>query len=380
MGFHVVLMSYRDTAHPEAGGAEVIMYEVFRRIRARGHRVTLITGAFPRGETRASIDGMDVHRVGNTFTFNFAGPLYYRRFIQKEAVDAVVEDINKIPFFTPLYSRAVPTLGVVPHLFGTTVFKQASLPIAAYVYLYERLIPIVYRRTRFSVLSSTTQDDLVRRGVSRERIHVIHAGIDLDAYPLRPSGHEPPGPVVTYLGRLKKYKAIELVILALPGLLERIPNARYRIVGEGDYLNDLKRIARRTGVAHAVEFLGHRVGREKLDILNQTRVLAYTSPKEGWGLSVIEAGAVGIPSLASDSPGLRESVRHGETGFVVPHGDVPAITEALVRLLGDDAEWARLSSGARAWAQRFSWDASADKTLELITRVIEEHGLGRGGQ
>ena len=377
MAYHIVLMSYRDMEHPEAGGAEVIMYEILRRLRGQGHRVTFITGAFRGGAPTTMIDGMDVHRVGNTFNFNFAGPLYYRKFLRSNHVDAVVEDINKIPFFTPLYAPAVPTVGVVPHLFGTTVFKQASLPIATYVYMYERFIPIVYRNTRFSVLSNTTRGDLRDRGVSSERIHVIHAGIDLDEYPPRPDGNAPPPPVVTYLGRIKKYKAIELVIEAMPKLLERIPEARYRVVGDGDYLDDLKRIARETGVEHAVEFTGYREGREKLELLNDTRVLAYTSPKEGWGLSVIEAGAVGVPSVASDSPGLKESVRHGETGSLVPHGDVPALRTALERLLGDDELWQRYSSASREWAESFSWDRSAEKTLELIELAIADHRSGQ---
>jgi glycosyltransferase involved in cell wall biosynthesis len=374
MPSHLVVLSYRDMQHPEAGGAEVIMHEVFRRLRRHVPRITFVTSGFPDGEPRATYDDLDIHRVGNKFNFNFAGPAHVKRLAREHPVDAVIEDINKIPFFSPLVLRGIPVVGVVPHLFGTTVFREAPWPIAAYVYLYERLIPLVYRHTHFSVLSTTTRDDLVARGISPDRIHVIYAGIDLQAYPLRPGGHVPPGPVVTYLGRIKRYKGIDLVMRALPELRRTIPAVRYRIVGEGDFLPSLRSLAVELGVSDAVEFLGYQEGAAKQETLHGTRVLVYTSPKEGWGLSVIEAGAVGVPSIASDSPGLRESVRHGETGLLVPHGDISALTRALHALLTDDARWSALSMGARAWAERFSWDRMAEETSRLIERAMTEGG------
>jgi glycosyltransferase involved in cell wall biosynthesis len=131
------------------------------------------------------------------------------------------------------------------------------------------------------------------------------------------------------------------------------------------------------GLDGSVRLLGHRGGQEKLDILDRTRVLVYTSPKEGWGLSVIEANAMGIPVVASDSPGLRESVRHGETGFLVPHGDVPALADRLSELLSDDAMWIRMGQAGIRWAANFNWDRMADETEELLRRVVQEW---RGGK
>jgi glycosyltransferase involved in cell wall biosynthesis len=368
----IVVISYRDMEHPQAGGAEVILYETFRRIRRRGHDITFVTGAFPGCVRTASIDGLRTLRVGRTPTFNFAAIGRYRELARSEPVDVVVEDINKIPFFTPLFVPRIPTLGIVPHLFGTTVFREAAWPVAMYVYLYEQLIPVVYRRTRFSVLSESTADDLVRRGIDRARIHVVRAGIDREAHRPPPEGRARPGPVITYLGRLKRYKSIDLVVRALPAVLRRVPNAEYWIVGEGDHREALRRTARRLGVEGSVKFLGHRGGAEKLAVLHDTRVLVYTSPKEGWGLSVIEAGAAGVPTVASDSPGLRESVQDGETGILVPHGDVNALAASLVTLLADDVLWSRLSRNARAFAERFSWEESAEATLRLVERVASE--------
>jgi glycosyltransferase involved in cell wall biosynthesis len=376
LSLSILVVSYRDIHHPEMGGAEVILHEVYRRLAARGHKVTFFTGAWPGGARRAEIDGMEVLRGGSTYTFNYVVPLAWRK-LRGRGFDVMVEDLNKIPFFGPTYQKTVPVLANVPHLFGTTVFREAPLPIALYVYLFERFIPWSYGRSRFQVLSDSTKADLVGRGIAEGRIEVVRSGIDHDYY--RPPVRQgTPGPVILYLGRLKKYKGIELTLLAMPRILERIPEAEYWIAGEGDYRATLEELAAKLGLAERVRFLGFQAGREKLATLEKTRVLVYTSPKEGWGLSVIEANAMGIPVVASDAPGLRESVRDGETGFLVPHGAQKPLAERLIQLLSDDTLWARMGQAGIDWAARFHWDRMADETEAVLTRAVQEAREGRG--
>ncbi|MBD3237166.1 MAG: glycosyltransferase [Candidatus Eisenbacteria bacterium] len=371
-----LVISYRDIRHPEFGGAEIIIYEIFRRFAAGGHSVRFITGHWRGAPREETIEGMRISRVGNQYTFNFLAPLKMREILGREPVDLIVEDINKIPFFSPFWQKRAPVLGVVPHLFGTTVFQQAPFPLALYVYLYERLIPRVYRNCRFSVLSNTTREDLIGRGIAPQRLHLIRAGIDHDYY-VPPQREAPPGPVMLYLGRIKKYKRIDLVIEALPSILEAVPQAEYWIVGEGDHRAALEAQVEAAGLRNHVRFLGFQEGAAKLETLYRTRVLVYTSPKEGWGLSVIEAGALGIPCVASDAPGLRESVRDGETGYLVPHGDVAGLAARLIPLLRDDALWSRMGRAAIDWAAGYHWDRSAEETFALAERIIGEWGRSR---
>jgi glycosyltransferase involved in cell wall biosynthesis len=366
----ILLLSYRDLRHPEMGGAEIIIHEVYRRLHAAGHRVTFLTCRFPGGAERDSIDGMEIIRIGNLYSFNFAVGSYYRKHLRHRGYTVLVEDLNKLPFYGPAFQREVPVLVNIPHLFGTTVFSQAAFPLAAYVWLQEQFVPAVYRGSEFQVLSDSTRDDLRGRGLAAERIHVIRSGIDHAYYRPPAEGRTGlPRPVLIYLGRLKKYKCIEHPIRVLSRLRERVPGTEYWIVGEGDYRPDLERIAREQGCADAVRFFGFKEGAEKLGLLHQGRVLLYTSPKEGWGLSVIEANATGLPCVASNSPGLRESVRDGETGFLVPHGDLAALHDRLLSLLVDDALWRRFSAAGLVWATRFNWDTMAEETLALIRRV-----------
>jgi glycosyltransferase involved in cell wall biosynthesis len=368
----ILVISYRDMEHPEAGGAEVIIDEIMGRLAQAGHQVTMLTGAFKGGQRRARVGGADVHRTGNQFNFNFAAPAYYKKHLKSEGFDVIVEDVNKIPFFMPAHEPDVPVVAVVPHLFGTTVFQQASFPLAAYVYLYERFIPLVYKNCFFSVLSESTRDDLVGRGLRPERLRLIHSGMDHRRY--TPDGRKPSErpPWVAYLGRLKKYKGIDLVIQALPEVVQRVPDAVYKIVGEGDDRPRLEALTRKLGMEKHVEFTGWISGTTKTDLLRNCRILAYTSPKEGWGLSVIEAGACAVPVLASNSPGLRESVVDGKTGFLVPHGDVKAIAQRMITLFTDDALADRMGAAGIEWAATFNWDDSTRKTLELLQEAAAE--------
>lgn len=372
MPYKICVMSYRDMKHPEAGGAEVIIQEVFGRLAAMGHEVVLLTGMFPGASRRDRIGKLEIHRTGNTYTFNFAAPRYFKKHLAGRGFDVVAEDINKIPFFMPRHTRA-PVLAIVPHLFGTTVFQQAPFPLALYVYLYERFIPRVYKDCLFSVLSQTTRDDLLDRGLKRDNLRVIYGGMDHDLYGPSTVPMAERAPRMVYLGRLKKYKCIEHPILALPRILRKAPRAEYWIVGEGDYREDLERIAKDAGVADHVRFPGFIGGQDKVKLLQESRLLVYTSPKEGWGLSVIEAGACGVPVIASNSPGLRESVLHEKTGFLIEHGDIDALTKRATQLLTDDSLAESMATEGIQWAGSFNWESSTKNTLALIDEIVQNH-------
>jgi glycosyltransferase involved in cell wall biosynthesis len=96
----------------------------------------------------------------------------------------------------------------------------------------------------------------------------------------------------------------------------------------------------------------------------------FASPKEGWGITNLEAAACATPVVASNSPGIRESVRDGETGYLVPHGDVSAMAAALDRIAGSRELVDRLGSAARQFAETFTWERAAEETEAHLARVV----------
>lgn len=371
----ILVVNWLDAENPQAGGAEEHLHEIFGRLATWGHDVTVLTSGWPGCAPRVTLNGMKIHRAGTRYTFSIAGPRYYRRRLAQGQFDVVVEDLNKVPVFSPFWTDA-PTVLLAHHLFGTTAFQAGAFPLALGTWLLERLIPAVYRRTPAIAVSAGTKQDLVARGLEPKLIEVIPNGIELDKYTPDPTNHRSERPSLLFLGRLKKYKRVDLVLRALPAIVERGLDVELVVAGDGDQRAALEGAARRLGVQDRVSFLGFITEAEKLTRLRRAWLHVLTSPKEGWGISNLEAAACGTPTVASDSPGLRESVLDGETGLLVPHGDVDALAEAIATLLTDSDRREEMGRRARTFAEGFSWDASAKAVEVRLSRVVAGSGLG----
>lgn len=370
----ILVLNWQDRENPQAGGAEEHIHQVFGRMAARGHGVTLLASGFRGCSSRAMLDGMEVCRSGGRHTFSLAAPGFFERNLRHRQWDVVVDCINKVPLYSTLWAQA-PVVALVHHLFGATAFREASVPVAAATWLLEKPLPLAYRGCPTIAISNGTRDDLVARGL-RARIVVIPVGVDTGHYTPDPQGLKTASPTLLYLGRIKRYKGIDLLVRAVAALAERI-DLRFRIAGSGDWRPSLERLARELRVEDRVDFLGFVDDDRKMELMRTSWIHGLTSPKEGWGITNLEAGACGTPSVTSDSPGLRESVRHGETGLVVPHGDVEALAEAIRRLITDDDLRQRLGQGARMYAESLSWTASSDAVERFIGETIARDGRGR---
>ena len=368
---NLLAINYRDPAHPDAGGAELHLEHILLEGVRRGYRVTWLAAGFRGGSREAEHHGIRIVRRGTWWSFGAVVPAVLRREFSDPPPDLVIEDINKAPIFTPWWTPARVAV-IVPHLFGATAFREASPPMALAVVMLESLIPAVYRRSRFVVISESTRDDLARRGIPTERVAVVHCGLDHASYRVDPMVAKSVRPTALYIGRVRRYKGVDWVMRAMPRVLERVPAARLLVVGDGPYLAALRREAARLKVEGAVEFLGFLPLAEKVRRLNEAWLLVQPSPKEGWGLTVVEAGACGTAVVAADSPGLRDSVRDGETGLLVPWGDDERLAAAMVRVLDDAPLRERLGASGRAWAARFQWPDCARRSLDAL------HGGERG--
>lgn len=362
----LLLVNWQDIEHPQAGGAEIHLHEIFGRLAKRGHDITLLCCGWAGVPSRVTLDGMDVHRVATRPTFMLSAMPYFRRKLAATPWDLILEDINKMPLYTPLWTRRHRTAALVPHLFGGTAFLELPAPAAAAVWLSERPLGRVYRDVGFEAISESTRDDLVARGIPRGNIEVIYPGIDTVGYTPQ-AGTRNPQPVFAYLGRLKKYKGVHHVIHAFARMQRK--NAVLKIAGAGDYRPALEALARSLDLGDRVRFLGRISESEKLQLLRRAWGLVFASPKEGWGITNLEAAACATPVVASNSPGIRESVRHGETGYLVPHGDAAAMAFAMDKLAESRELVEQLGRQARVFAESFTWERAADETERHLSRL-----------
>ncbi len=366
----ILAVNWQDPKNPFAGGAEVHLWENLKRFASGGHSVTLVCCRIENAPAEEVYDGIRVVRKGRRALFNYFAPCAIRRELRRQRYDVLLEDINKIPFYTQLYT-SIPKLLIVPHLFATTVFQEINFVMGMYIYLWEQPLSLLLRNNRYCVISESTKADLVKRGIPADNIEVIECGIDHGLY--NPGDRiKYDTPTALYLGRVKKYKGVQQIIRAWPRVLAKVPNARLQVVGDGDYLEQLKQVASSMNLGSRIEFPGFVPAIEKVDRMRKAHCMIYPSLKEGWGLTNIEANACGTPAIAADSPGLRDSVRDGVSGMLFQYGNEEALAEKVVEIFTNSERRRSLEEGALKWASEFNWDTSADRLLSLMQSVVDD--------
>ena len=371
----ILALNWNDLKNPYGGGAEVHLEELLRRLVKYGHQVTLFCSGFKDCAAEEVVEGIRIIRRGNRYNFNLIAPFHLRKMVKENNFDILIEDINKIPFYTPLYLN-LNTLVVVPHLFATTVFHEINFVLGSYIYLSERPFTWVYKRSKFNVISESTADDLAKRGIPRKNISVTYCGIDREVYKYDSSVSKYEQPTILYLGRIKKYKSIQHLILAFKKVKDKISDARLMIVGAGDYTEALKKLADSLKLSDSVEFAGFVSQAEKVERMRRSHLAVLPSIREGWGLTNIECNSVGTTVVAADSPGLRDSVKDGETGLLYPYGDVEAMVESIMKILSNTGYRQKLEKSALEWAEKFNWDSAAGEfekqLIELKQAAIDK--------
>jgi len=352
------MMSWRDLAHPQAGGSEVVIDRLARGAAERGHEVTLLAGG-PVGGPR----GYRVLRTGGEYSQYLRVPFVHRR--HSATWDVVVDVENGIPYFAPLWQRT-PVVCLVHHVHGEQWRWRFPWPVSAIGDLVERrAMPAAYRNSLSLAVSRSTARALAEIGVDHGRLRVMDLGVDRPAVsPVAGSSEEP---LFVALGRLVPYKRIHL-LLELWRSVQPATGGRLVILGDGPERERLE--AMRTP---GVTFAGRVDDEEKWHILSQAWCLLQPAIHEGWGVSVIEAASMGTPTIAFDVPGLRDAILNRQTGLLVrSHGE---FVDAWIRLATDQAERRRMSEACTITSRRFTWERSVDTFLAVI-----EEALGRAGQ
>ena len=237
--YNILVINWQDITHPLGGGAEVHFHEIFKRVAAAGHKVTLLCCCYESAPEEEILDGIRIVRRGTRDFFNFYVPGAYRTLAAAEKFDIVFDDLNKIPFYSPWFVKE-PVVALAHHFFGKSIFLEVSVQYALYVALSEFLVRCVYRKTPFAVVSESTRQELQNWGVTSE-INLLPNAVDLAKYEYIAAAKSK-RPTIGYLGRIKKYKSVDHIIKAMPFILEHEPDALLKIVGSGDALGELKKL------------------------------------------------------------------------------------------------------------------------------------------
>jgi len=368
----ILLLNWQCIKNPKGGGAEVHMHEIFKRIVAMGHEVTLFCSMFDGASKEETIDGIKVIRQGSRSLFNFYVPLRYRKQFKHEGFDLVIDDINKIPFYTPLFIRDKPLLAISHHFFGKSIFREAGIVSGSYVYLAEKLVDYIYTKTPFVVVSQSTLDEFRARGFMPDNFKIVQNAITQRDYPMK-VGQKDDSPSIAYFGRMKKYKCVDHLLQAFQLVKQKSPDAKLLMLGTGDFLPYLNDLAKDLRIENNTTFFGFVTDEQKIELLSKSWAAINTSQKEGWGITNIEANACGTPVISADVPGLRDSVSTGQSGLLYEHGNIKELAEILIDIISDNEKRNMLSEGAVTWAKTFSWDNSAKEMLNVCEEVVKSY-------
>jgi glycosyltransferase involved in cell wall biosynthesis len=230
-------------------------------------------------------------------------------------------------------------------------------------FLERDLMPIVYRNKHFVTVSPSSKAEMLQFGLIGKGIELVHNGVDLESF--KPA-EKSIVPIVLYLGRLKAYKSVDVLLTAFKILLDNVPDAMLIIAGSGEEEAHLKRLVSQLNLGQKVVFTGKVSEREKIELLQKSWVLVNPSFMEGWGITTIEANACGTPVVGADVPGLRDSIRNFETGYLVPHGDSHGFANKIGLLIRDRRLRLEFTNQSLQWAKNFSWDKSVNKMLAVM--------------
>lgn len=365
---NILIFNWRDIKHPRAGGAEVVTHELAKKLIERGHKITLFCAYFRGAKKKEIIDGIEVIRKGNPVTVYLFAYFWYRKMIKRGLkFDLVIDEVNAIPFFTPFYVKG-KKIAFFHQLAREVWFYESVFPVNIIGYLLEPLFLRPYKKIPTITISSSTKEDLVKQGLGPKNIFVCPEAIDID--PLE-SLEKKKGHNFIFVGRLTKSKRIGEIIKAFKLVNKKLPESKLWIVGkeEKKYKKELQNLAKKLKIKNKVKFWGFVSPKLRNKLMSKAYLLILTSVKEGWGLVVTEAGALGTPAVVYKIDGLRESVKHRVTGVVCNNKTPQKIARWSTKLCHDKNLYERLRKNSWHFSKQFTWDNTVDRFEEIVKKI-----------
>lgn len=360
----VHVLAWRDLEDPEAGGSELHLHEVLARWAAAGLNVHLRTSAFLDAPTTVGRAGYEVQRKGGRYQV-FPRAVLAEIAKRSGSRDALVEVWNGVPFLIPLWALG-PKLVFQHHDHGELWPLAVSSKWLATLgsKLEHRLAPRFYRNTPIVTLSESSKAELVANlGHCPDQVHVVPPGVGRQ---FRPATESERSPVVLSVGRLTHAKRLHSLVQVFGLAAEKFPGLKLEIVGDGPEAASIQRLVRDLGLTKSVTLHGRLSPELLLQAYQRARVVASASISEGWGMTLTEGAACGTPAVATDIPGHRDAVIHGQSGLLARSDE--EMVECLLKVVGP--QWKHFSKGALAMSRAFDWDRTATESFRVLASSV----------
>lgn len=365
-----LMLNWRDPENPLSGGAERVTYMYLHDLVQRGHEAYWFANDFPGCKPETVIDGIKIVRGGGKGSSVFKARAWYR---QQPRFDLVIDQHHGIPWFAPWWC-GTNNIAYIHEVLGPIWKSFYPEPLASLGRLQERWTHWFYRDVPFWVPSESTRTALLEHGV--KEVKVWPNGIDA-----KPLIALPPKPIESPLRlivvcRLAPNKRVDQAIHVLRELKNRQIAAELTIVGTGEVEQKLKELAVSLGLKEIVHFKGRLPEAEKNQELSRAHWLLHTSVREGWGLNVTEANAMGTPAAVYPVGGLIDSTKDQITGLVSKEETPSSLADALCASLPKPEHYAEMRFNAWRLAGEHQWE----KLLSPVSDWLEQMALKQGGK
>jgi len=370
----ILWLTWKDQFHPEAGGAEVVCRELTKRLVADGHQVTMLTCGYGDALAREDVEGVTTVRIGNN---RYLHPLQAARYFWRHLrgqFDVIIEEVNAAPYFSVLMESKAQRFLFYHQLERKVWFYESKAPLS-YLghYVLEPAASRLLSLARVPVLtvSESTRADLARHGFNPDRTHIISEGLEIEPLPDIAGIQKYTRPTVLSLGAMRAMKRTLHQIEAFEHAKKILPDLQMKIAGlsTGPYGQKVLRRIAASPFAADIAYLGRVSRAEKKELMQRSHLITVTSVKEGWGLIVTEAASQGTPAVVYDVDGLRDSVRHNQTGLVTMAAP-KALAQGIIELLADPKHYQRLQKAAWDWSKSITFDQSYKDFMHVVGATI----------
>ena len=358
----ILICNWKDRRHPAAGGAEVYTHECAKRWAGAGHEVTLFCAAVEGEPEVDERPGYRIVRRGSRIGVYAAAKKFIRT--NRDSFDVIVDEINTRPFFAHRYSKGTPVVALAHQVAREVWFHETPWPLAVVGrYVLEPMWLRAYAGVPTLTVSNSSAESL--RGYGLRNLSVVLEGVEIPATVALPVPKSDV-PTLAFCGRMVSTKRPEDAIRAFSLATEQLGDtAELHMIGVGPLLQSL-----RASAPKGVIFHGSVSQKEKYEILGRADALLCTSQREGWGLVVSEAAAVGTPTIGYDVDGLRDSITAAEGVLVTP--TIDALADAVGKWV---PEFRKATPPTLRYGGAASWDAVAADVLRHLESVVSGSGL-----
>lgn len=367
------MLSWRDLKNPYMGGAEVFTHEVLKRLAKYGYRVIHFSPVFEGAARKEKIDGIYYLRQGNVFSVILHAMVFYKK--NRKSIDLVIDQCNTHHFFTPLWVEKEKRAFLIFQLCRELWSVMMPGLIGKIGYLLELPLLRLNKHDLTFTESESVRQELIQIGFDKDKVHIIPIGLNFK--PWNPECFFPKeeNPTFIYVGRYARYKGINDLITAFGMLKQDYPQAKLWIVGKKDekYIHDiLEPLWEKYNLIAGdqeqddIRLWGFLEEEKKKELQSRAHALVFPSLREGWGMIVTEAAAVGTPSIVYNCTGGIDAIDYGRAGYLCRENTPEELCRIMKESIEDREKYSRLRINAYKFSMKFSWNTSSDIIDEIL--------------